>query len=940
MLLAMIVAVPAGSVYLRSGAYVMPPAGPRAATPAIGHPESAALVDGPAPLGHGAARQLAAAGSTARIAPAVFNNSWVDITPLSPVAPPPLAGAAMVFDPSNSWIILFGGLSDTLGPTNYTWIFFDWTWTNITLDYPSAPSPRYYASIAYDSYLNAVVLYGGQSSGSTFLGDTWEFSPVTGWSQWHTATGSLFGPPARAGAMMAYDAGDNYVLLFGGYNGSIYLGETWTWDGNTWTQLTLTPSPPGREWGTLTWYPNIGALVLFGGSAYSLTTAFNDTWLFFTGNWTAAPSLPSPVDRELAGAAFDGSTHQVLLFGGEHPDGCNLLGDTWTYAAGLWQELPLPGPNARWGPAMAFDPVHGYVVLFGGEVGSCSPSVGVNDTWVYGPWNTSNPPGPLTISDVPDRTTGAATLTVNFAATAKGGIAGYTYIWSWGDGSGSTALSDGSSESMSHPFTRAGNFVVDLHVVDSASHSADVSLTISVGSVVVGDWLPPRDTYSFSNYGSFWSADGNCYGVSSSEILYWEHDILGWPNTPLLPSPAPETSGLGNPVDAADFLNATTLAIMAHQVYDPSNSVGDLSPGSFASTWSTLLGLLQKGEVAILGLGPTHLHAVVLYGEQTWPNGTIEMAISDPNFPLVTRNAWYYPSLEKFNYTAGVSWPAFDLTGSPDPQPLRSDWFFPLPVVDYFGWQDFPPTSLGNTYVVADTPVTVTNLHGSDSFGVLGDSQSFTGSIPGSFGISERSVELFRLPFDANAPPTVVDPSAGTTRLALLNSSGSNASLQVEGFGLSLDSGRSHLANLTAAENGWTLSVGSVPLLLNLSVYRVTGNASDALTATDLPLPSDSTVTLRVDDWAGLNSSTVSSATLSVAPAGGAPQDHALRNGQIGLGSSPPPTPPTNASKGSSPFPYADFGLGVVVGAGGIGLAALLIRGRSRQRPPPPPAAL
>ncbi|HEV2450011.1 MAG TPA: kelch repeat-containing protein, partial [Thermoplasmata archaeon] len=391
-LLAIVVAVPAGTGHFRSGAATAPPENSQPVATSIGHPGSAALGGTSGSPSTRAAQEMLAARSTARITPATFNNSWVDISPLTPVAPPALAGAAVVYDPANGWIILFGGLSDSLGPTNYTWIFFDWTWSNITLDYPSAPSPRYYASIAYDAYLNAVVLYGGQSSVSTYLGDTWEFSPVTGWSQWHTATGLPFGPPARGGAMMAYDANDNYVLLFGGYNGSIYFGETWSWDGNNWTKLALSPSPPAREWGTLTWYPNIGALVLFGGSAYSLTTAFNDTWLFFNGNWSVTPTLIAPVDRELAGAAFDGSTHQVLLFGGEHPDGCNLQGDTWTYAAGAWQELPITGPNARWGPAMAFDPAHGYVVLFGGEIGSCSPSVGVNDTWVYGPWNTSNPP--------------------------------------------------------------------------------------------------------------------------------------------------------------------------------------------------------------------------------------------------------------------------------------------------------------------------------------------------------------------------------------------------------------------------------------------------------------------------------------------------------------------------------------------------------------------
>jgi hypothetical protein len=41
---------------------------------------------------------------------------------------------------------------------------------------------------------------------------------------------------------MIYDAADHDVVLFGGYNGQ-YLGDTWTWDGSTWTQLSTTSSP-------------------------------------------------------------------------------------------------------------------------------------------------------------------------------------------------------------------------------------------------------------------------------------------------------------------------------------------------------------------------------------------------------------------------------------------------------------------------------------------------------------------------------------------------------------------------------------------------------------------------------------------------------------------------------------------------------------------------
>jgi hypothetical protein len=43
-------------------------------------------------------------------------------------------------------------------------------------------------------------------------------------------------PPTRGGAAMAYDAATGTVVLFGGDNRHGVLGDTWTWDGTTWTR--------------------------------------------------------------------------------------------------------------------------------------------------------------------------------------------------------------------------------------------------------------------------------------------------------------------------------------------------------------------------------------------------------------------------------------------------------------------------------------------------------------------------------------------------------------------------------------------------------------------------------------------------------------------------------------------------------------------------------
>jgi hypothetical protein len=50
-------------------------------------------------------------------------------------------------------------------------------------------------------------------------------------------------PSVRFGAGMANDATHGQVVLFGGIDGSV-LGDTWTWDGASWTEHTLSTPPP------------------------------------------------------------------------------------------------------------------------------------------------------------------------------------------------------------------------------------------------------------------------------------------------------------------------------------------------------------------------------------------------------------------------------------------------------------------------------------------------------------------------------------------------------------------------------------------------------------------------------------------------------------------------------------------------------------------------
>ncbi len=57
-------------------------------------------------------------------------------------------------------------------------------------------------------------------------------------------------PSARAAHAMAYDPVSKKVVLFGGYDATSYLGDTWSFDGTTWTrempQVSPPPAPPPR----------------------------------------------------------------------------------------------------------------------------------------------------------------------------------------------------------------------------------------------------------------------------------------------------------------------------------------------------------------------------------------------------------------------------------------------------------------------------------------------------------------------------------------------------------------------------------------------------------------------------------------------------------------------------------------------------------------------
>jgi hypothetical protein len=270
-----------------------------------------------------------------------------------------------------------GGKAVLFGSRSGTWEWDGVAWSARSLSFGTPDASTALANrfgYAMASVGARIVLFGGTGAFScTALADQWEWDGVS-WKPGASATS----PPARAGHAMATLG--NKVVVFGGTSdgssvfqqagpmkcsmssppgsGEPPLGDTWEWDGATWTRRTPAVSPPAR-WGHA--MVTVGSkILLYGGQGAA--GLLDDTWEWDGATWTqlAPPSSP-PARRGHALATINTS---VVLFGGRDAEG-SLQHDTWVLTGDTWAQLsPHTYPAARANHVMAT--VAGKVVLFGG----------------------------------------------------------------------------------------------------------------------------------------------------------------------------------------------------------------------------------------------------------------------------------------------------------------------------------------------------------------------------------------------------------------------------------------------------------------------------------------------------------------------------------------------------------------------------------------------
>jgi len=172
--------------------------------------------------------------------------------------------------------------------------------------------------------------------------------------------------------------------------------------GLEWTQLHPKVSPPPRTFTSMAYDATTGDVVLFGGQ--NASGILGDTWLWNGSAWSEAHPSQSPSPRRNASMAYDPAIKSVVLFGGEDATGSDQ-NDTWAWSGATWTQLhPPTSPSARSSAQFALDPSTGGDLLFAGIADRV-----IDDTWLWNgsTWKQLHPRhspqqfGSGTLADVP-----------------------------------------------------------------------------------------------------------------------------------------------------------------------------------------------------------------------------------------------------------------------------------------------------------------------------------------------------------------------------------------------------------------------------------------------------------------------------------------------------------------------------------------------------------
>lgn len=405
--------------------------------------------------------------------PQSFN--WV-IASTPGSTPSPRYGHGMVYDSAHSKVILFGGQNAQGVNNNEVWELDSASnaWTNVTPSSGSMPTPRFNFGMVYDSSTGKVLIYGGQLTniGPSIAGDTWEWNPATYTWLLKSNTSSVGN---RLGSGMAYDPNIHQVILFGGRDFSSFgntLTGTYTWDGNTWQQLSTPVGPIGRYTQGMVTDSARSKVVMYGGYNGNL---LGDTWEWNGTAWTlVAANGSGPFMRSGPGLAYDSGRQRTVMFGGSTGQ---PAADTWEWNGTSWTQLPTQAhPSAR-SSAMVYDSAQSKLVIFSGDGFAQLADTWYSQTTSGLPTITGECSASVSAPTAMDSCDGPITGTTTDPTTynAQGT---YTVHWTYNDGHGNSS-------------TQTQTVIVKDTTPPTVTAPPNVSATTGAGAtscgVVIGD---------------------------------------------------------------------------------------------------------------------------------------------------------------------------------------------------------------------------------------------------------------------------------------------------------------------------------------------------------------------------------------------------------------------------------------------------------------------
>lgn len=249
------------------------------------------------------------------------HNQWEKINQKE--APAARSGHAMIYDSIKDRLLVFGGKNEAGQLLNDLWSWNGSVWSQLEV---SGPAPRQSHGFAFNSNTGEIFLFGGSNAEKQSLSDTWIYKDER-WKEMHSSSV----PPARLQHTLVHDSQRDKMILFGGFdrteNGKIVYGDTWEWDKTHGWELKDNNEQLARDHHGMAYDLTSKSAILFGGYNQGY---LGNTWQWNGETWTKNTTYGPSARAGKPSLFYNKAAQMVVLFGG-WDKGNRPLMDFWKF---------------------------------------------------------------------------------------------------------------------------------------------------------------------------------------------------------------------------------------------------------------------------------------------------------------------------------------------------------------------------------------------------------------------------------------------------------------------------------------------------------------------------------------------------------------------------------------------------------------------------------